>query len=378
MLTELARKFSRLNWGLLAVILALCAISVACIYSATYTSDSAELREAFCAQIFWIPIGLAAFFVMALVDYSTWLRAVAPMLIIVGILLIVVHFQPPVNGARNWIRLGPVGVQPSELAKIVYVLGMTLFLLKREEKIEQFSTFASVIGLTLIPMALILKQPDLGSAAVFLPMAFVMMYMAGVRLRYLLLPVFLGIVVIAYTYFGVYKRDWKIPGLKPYQVNRIKIFYDPNMDPKNAGWQINQSLLAIGSGGLTGKGWCQGTQNILGYLPKDSAHNDFIFSVIGEEFGFVGGSIIIIMHGIILVVCLRAASAARDQAGMLICCGITAMLFTHIFINTGMTMQVVPITGIPLPFISYGGTFLVVCMAAIGLVQSVWIHRRVY
>jgi rod shape determining protein RodA len=284
----------------------------------------------------------------------------------------------PINGATHWIHVGPLSLQPAELCKISYIFLAAAILLHREKELKNFSTFALTLAVALLPMALILKQPDLGSAAVFLPIAFVMMFVGGVRLRYLLVPLALGGLVVAYTYFGVYQRGWHIPGLREYQLNRIKTFYNPNLDPKGTGWTINQSLLAIGSGGFTGKGWCNGTQNVLGYLPKNIAYNDFIFSVIGEEEGFLGGAAIIVLEGIILLSCLRVAAAARDQTGVLMACGVAAMLFTHVFVNIGMTSQVVPITGIPLPFISYGGTFLVICLTAMGLVQSVWIHRRSY
>jgi len=135
----------------------------------------------------------------------------------------------------------------------------------------------------------------------------------------------LGVIVVAFMYFGVYQRDWKVPGLREYQLNRIKTFFDPNRDPKGAGWTINQSLLAIGSGGLVGKGWCNGTQNVLGYLPKNIAYNDFIFSVIGEEEGFVGGASLIVLEGIILLSCLRVAASARDQTGAAFRCHLSVM-----------------------------------------------------
>ncbi len=374
------QKLQTLDWPFLGILLVLCGASIAVIYSATYTSDTAEFRDAYRAQMYWVPIALAAFFFFALTDYNTWVRLSIPIFAIVFVLLIAVHFTRPVNGATNWLRFGPVGIQPAELCKLSFILLVSYLLLRlqEQEKIQNFSTFALIVFVTLVPMASILKQPDLGSASVFLPISFVMMFIAGVRLRYLMVPVLLAAFLVGYTYFGVHQRNWGVPGLKPYQLNRIKVFYNPNLDPKNAGWTINQSLLAIGSGGFRGKGWCNGTQNILGYLPKNIAYNDFIFSVIGEEEGFIGGAALIILEGIILLNCLRVAASSKDQTGSLIAAGITAMLFTHIFVNIGMTMQVVPITGIPLPFMSYGGTFLVICMAAMGLIQSIWIHRKIY
>lgn len=353
--------------------------SVAFIYSATYTNEVEEYRNSYRSQMYWIPIGLTGFFFFALIDYRIWIQW-APMIAGIALLGLILVHVPGIGylrfGARNWIHVGPISIQPSELAKLAYIFFLAWFLLDRGVKVKTFSTFMSVIGLMLVPVALILKQPDLGSASVFLPVSFVMMFVGGVRFRYLLLALMLGGGLVAFSYYGIYKNDMKIHGLKDYQLARIKMFYDPSLDPKGRGWQINQSLIAIGSGGPTGKGYLMGTQNVLGYLPKKTSYNDFIFSVIGEEWGFVGGATIICMEGLILLLCLRAGASSRDQGGCLIASGVMAMLFTHIFINIGMSIQVVPITGIPLPFISYGGTFLVVCMSCIGLVQSVWIHRK--
>ncbi len=373
------QKFLRIDWILFIVMMSLACASVAFIYSATYTNEVEEYRNSFRSQMYWIPIGLAGFFFFSMIDYRFWLQW-APLLGGIALLGLILVHVPGIGylrfGARNWIHIGPFSIQPAELAKMAYIIFLTWYLLGRGIKVKELSTFMSVIALMLVPVGLILKQPDLGSAAVFLPTSFVLMYVAGVRFRYLFLTMLLGGMVVAFSYFGVYKAGMKIPGLKEYQLARIKMFYDPSLDPKGRGWQINQSLIAIGSGGSTGKGYLKGTQNVLGYLPKKTSYNDFIFSVIGEEWGFVGGSCVIGLEGLMLLLCLRAGASARDQAGCLITCGVMAMLFTHIFVNIGMSIQVVPITGIPLPFISYGGTFLVVCMSCIGLVQSVWIHRK--
>jgi rod shape determining protein RodA len=164
--------------------------------------------------------------------------------------------------------------------------------------------------------------------------------------------------------------------MKSFQVDRIKSFFDPSLDPKNKSWQVDQSMIAIGSGGMHGKGWRGGTETMLGYLPKNTSYNDLIFPVVGEAFGFLGAAALIIGEGTVLLWCLWVAARARDKIGALVAVGVMTMLFTHIFVNIGMTIQLVPITGIPLPFVSYGGTFLVACLAAMGLVQSVWVHRK--
>ncbi len=447
-------KFLRMDWLLFALVVGLSAASVAIIYSATYTSDDPILRDASKSQLYWIPIAVCSYFILSLVDYKYWLKLALPFaLVMLTLLVLVLLIGEEVKGARSWFRFGPIGIQPAEFSKLAFILLLAKFLAWYPQKRMGgiFGGFGAMIGgglLTLIPATLILMQPDFGSGGVFFPTALVMMFLAGVGLLYIALPVgaiFLGVMV---AYHGLYLGDWHgrdyklneytqvkaeyptfrnkaeaiaagvipdprpeevvkaeqeakakaeraaqkekgsgtqtvtkepvfiLPFLKEYQVDRIKTFYNPNLDPKGAGWTINQSLIAIGSGGWSGMGYQQGTQNILGYLPKNVAYNDFIFSVIGEEWGFLGGSLVIGIEGLILFLCMRVAFFARDKAGTLIACGITTMLFTHIFVNIGMTIQVVPITGIPLPFVSYGGSFLVVCLAGIGLVQSVWIHRK--
>jgi rod shape determining protein RodA len=371
------KKLQRLDWFLLTLVLTLCVYSVMLIYSATYTNENPEFRMAYRLQMYWIVIGVAAFFVVALIDYNWLVRLALPIAgIALLLLLAVLIFGQYRNGAKSWIRIGPIGIQPAELTKLAFALTVTYFCVAYEDRIKSWKMFVGIVLLTLIPVGIILAQPDLGSAMVLFPMAGAVMYVAGVRKRYLMIPVILIAVVVSYTYWGVHLNGWTIKGLKPYQINRIKTFYDPSLDPQGAGWTINQSLIAVGSGGLRGKGYLQGTQNVLGFLPKDISYNDFIFSVACEEWGFLGGSFIVLLEGVIIVYCLFIASSARDTSGRLLATAIPAMLFTHLFVNVGMTIKVVPITGIPLPFISYGGTFLVVCLTGLGLVQSVWIHRR--
>jgi rod shape determining protein RodA len=246
----------------------------------------------------------------------------------------------------------------------------------RENQIEHFSTVLWAWLITGIPFILVLKQPALGTASVFFPVCFAMLFAAGVRWYYLVLPLAAVSCLTLTLYFWVHVWDRPIAFMKPFQLNRLKIFFDPSLDPKGSGWQIDQSLIALGSGGMDGKGWGQGTETMLGYLPKNTSYNDLIFPVVGEDFGFRGGAALIICEGTVLLWCLWVAARARDKIGALLAVGVMTMLFTHIFVNIGMTIHLVPITGIPLPFISYGGTFLVACLAAMGLVQSVWVHRK--
>jgi rod shape determining protein RodA len=175
-----------------------------------------------------------------------------------------------------------------------------------------------------------------------------------------------------------WKLKEKRTGRKSYQKERLMVFWDPDRDPLGTGWNYNQSLIAVGSGGLKGKGYLQGTQNQLGYLPSTVSRNDFLFAVIAEEKGFVGSACVVGLYAVILFSGLRIAANARDRLGMLLATGIVAMLFFHVFINVGMTIGLMPVTGLPLPLLSYGGSFVLASMTALGLLQNVWIHRRVY
>jgi rod shape determining protein RodA len=375
----LLRKLGGLavSFPLLLVVLALCVASYFAISSATYLNE--KLQDAPVSQVKYDIAGLIVFLVLALTPYQLFLRA-GPYLYAVGVVLLVAVFIPHIGrkayNAYSWIKVGPVGFEPTEFAKIAYILFLAWFLQVRERKIENFSTVVMAWAFTAVPFLLILKQPALGSASVFFPVCFCMLFAAGARLRYIVLPLLAVAGLITLTYYWVHVWNKPVPGLKGFQEKRVQIFFDPKLDPKGAGWQSTQSGIAIGSGGMHGKGWRQGTQTVLGYLPRNTSYNDLIFSVLGEEFGFLGGAAIITGEGLVLLWCVWVAARARDKVGSLLAVGVMTMLFTHVFVNIGMTIQVVPITGIPLPFISYGGTFVIACLAAVGLVQSVWVHRK--
>jgi rod shape determining protein RodA len=224
------------------------------------------------------------------------------------------------------------------------------------------------LALVAVPFLLILVEPDLGSALVLAPVALVMLWVAGARGKHLLWVVALGLVLSPLAWWH----------LKPYQRQRLTVFLNPARDPLGAGWNLNQSLIAVGSGGPTGKGYLQGTQNLLGYLPRTVTPNDFLFSVIAEEQGFVGSLGVVGLYAVLLWRGWRIAAEARDRLGMLLATGIITMLFVHVFVNVGMTIGLMPVTGVPLPLLSYGGSFVLVTMTALGLLQNVWIHRRNY
>lgn len=362
---------------LVIVVGALCVVSYFAISSATYLND--RLADAPMSQLKYDFVGLIIFVAMALTPYKIFLRA-GPYLYAAGVVLLIAVFVPGlrhrVYNAYSWIKVGPIQFEPTEFAKIAFILFLAWFLHIRERKIESFATVLMAWGFTLVPFALILKQPALGSASVFFPVCFAMLFAAGARLRYIVLPLLAVVGVVALTYYWVQVWHKPIPGLKPFQEARVQNFFEPSHDRRGTGWQADQSVIAIGSGGPYGKGYGQGTETALGYLPRTTSYNDLIFSVVGEIGGFRIASALICCEGAVLVWCIWVAARAREKVGALLAVGVMAMLFTHDFVNIGMTMQVVPITGIPLPFVSYGGTFVIACLAAMGLVQSVWVHRK--
>ena len=375
----LFRKLGQVGWSfpIILALGALCVASVFAITSATYNNDA--LKNAPVQQVYFIVAGFIIFFVAALTPYQALIR-ISPILYAIGIFLLIACFIPGLGkrtyGAHSWVRLGPIGFEPAEFVKLAYILAMAWFLRVRENQIQSAYTVLMALVITAVPFLLIKQQPALGTALVFYPVCFAMLFVAGTRVRYLLILLAPVMCVTLLAYYWVHVWDKPVPFMKPFQVDRIKSFFDPSLDPKNKSWQVDQAMIAIGSGGLNGKGWRKGVETELGYLPKNTSYNDLIFPVVAEDFGFLGAAALIIGEGTVLLWCWWVAVSARDKIGALLAVGVMMMLFTHIFVNVGMTIQLVPITGIPLPFVSYGGTFLVACLAAMGLVQSVWVHRK--
>ena len=361
----LYKKFRGLNRPLLLLMLTLSLFGVYAIYSATYWHEHTTF---WISQIRWLLICLPVFFAISFVDYH-WVRLGAIPLYLFSVLLLVLVFfiGTKVSGARSWLNLGFGSFQPSQLAIFAGVLLFAVFL-DKYSGIHPALRILVCLGITAVPCLLILIQPYLGGTLVWLPVLFVMLYIAGVLKRYLIVLLLLGLAFIPLVVNF---------GLKPYQRDRILTFLDPSRDPLDSGWNINQSLNAIGSAGIWGKGFkAPNTLNALGYIPKTISHTDFVFTVFGEQHGFVGAALLISAFIALLLIGLKIAANARDQLGRLIGVGIVMLLFTHIFMNIGMTVAVTPITGLPLPLVSYGGTFLLIIMACFGLLQSIWIHRK--
>ncbi len=373
------RKLIQISWSfpIILTLLALCVVSFFAITSAT--SNNELIRNHPTTQLIYAIVGLVLYLVLAFMPYR-WLVDISPPLYAVGVCLLIACYIPHLgsagHGAKSWIKLGPVRFEPAEFVKLAYILAMAWFLRIRENSIQQFSTVLLAWIFTAIPFVLVLKQPALGTASVFFPVCFAMLWAAGARPHHLIIPLALVGSVIVLSYYWVHVWDKPVPFLKPFQQDRIKVFFDPSSDRRDKGYQADQATIALGSGGMDGQGWRRGVETELGYLPKGAVDNDMIFPVVGEDFGFRGAAALIIAEGTVLLWCWWVAASARDKIGALVAVGVMTMLFTHLFVNVGMTIQLVPITGIPLPFVSYGGTFLVVCLAAMGLVQSVWVHRQ--
>lgn len=360
---ELKERWLRLDWMVLLPAFLLLIISILFIYSAAYQREELNLQSLYRQQMLWVGVGAVVMLAAALVRGS-FLEALCWPLYAGGLVLLamVFVFGEEISGARRWLKLG-ILIQPSEFAKITTIVALAVFLSRRSAR--RGATILGAAAVTGIPFLMIASQPDLGSAAVLLPVVMSMLFVAGLPLRVLGLLLILGIVSMP--------LGWHL--LRPYQKERILVHLDPSRDPYGSGYNKMQSEIAIGSGGLTGKGYLKGTQNALGYLPRKVAPTDFIFSVIAEETGFVGCCGLLALFSWVLAGFLRAVYAARDRFGRLLVTGLMAMFFTHVFVNIGMTAGILPIKGLPLPLVSYGGSFMIATMAAIGLVQGVYSQR---
>jgi rod shape determining protein RodA len=385
-------------WTPLAI-LALSLIGVAFIYSAQFSTPLNNWVN----QIVWLVAGGAVYLGVSLIDYRIWL-SVWHWFYLACILLLVLVLLPGVGeeryGAQRWLDFRFFALQPSEPAKAAVLFATASVLIRaRLGSINQsLGTLGKLALAAGVPMLLILLQPDLKSAIVLPPMVFSMLYVSRLSARFFAgaLGAFLVLVsivtwdTISYVNYmkannldfmndkGSYQETSWVP-FKDYQRNRILTFAAPDIiDPSGMkdAWNLNQSLISVGSGGLTGKGWTEGTQAQLGYLPRAVAHNDFIFSVIAEEKGFLGSLTVLGLFGIVLFNGIRIAGLARDRFGTLLAVGVTVLFAVHVFVNIAMTIGLVPITGIPLPFISYGGSFVLSCCLLQGLVQSVYRFRK--
>jgi rod shape determining protein RodA len=364
-----AAPWRHLDVSLIAAILGLASLGLVMVYSAT----EHRLRQAgidphfyLKKQALWIAIGVVAMALVASVDYRR-LREFAPLLYGAAVFVLVAVLSPlgsKTKGAQAWFQMGPFKFEPGEWAKIVLILCVASYGASHRGELTGRHIFV-VLALAAIPMALIELQPDLGTNLVFLAILMAVLLVAGARPRHIATLTVVGIVAsVAVLQLGF---------LKQYQVDRLTAFLHPTGDVRGTTYNLHQGVNAISAGGLTGKGLFKGTQTNLGFVPEQ--HTDFIFTVVGEELGFVGALTLLALFAIVVWRTWRTASLARDLFGTLLCVGVLAMLVFQIFENVGMTMGIMPITGIPLPFMSYGGSATIASFVGIGLVLNVHMRR---
>lgn len=432
------RKKSVLTVDLTIIIatLALIIIGVLFIYSSGITSAGIIYSKEYVRQIIWAGSGLVLMFLFAFIDYTRF-KAFSPFIYAFFILLLIITllFGTVVNGARSWLGILDFGIQPSEFMKIASILLLSAYYVNVGKRVDSIPQFIIGAGIMLIPVVLILMQPDMGTALVYIPIFLIVSFIAGVKIRYIFFILLTGFVavflatfpfipgflypnrelffleliaerrfllysmlvlgVIAFTAFlgsRIFKKSYfywiyyatssLLLGtigavgarliLQDHQIMRLIIFLNPEVDPQGAGWNIIQSMTAVGSGGFTGKGFLQGTQSHYQYLPQQST--DFIFSIIAEEWGFLGVLFVFVVMTFILIRAILIILRTGDKFGIYVGSGIIGMLFFHFVVNIGMAVGIMPITGIPLFFLSYGGSSLWTGMIGIGIILS--IHRK--
>ncbi len=425
------RKITEFDYLLFLTVLSLSFIGILFIYSSGVNSAGVLVSKEYKKQIIWVCTGILFIFLSGFYDYRR-IKDLTPLIYIIGMLLLVYtsFFGATRHNARSWLGSREIGVQPSEFIKIVFIVFLSYYLDKSKNE-NPLKRFIKATLIMLIPVGLILLQPDLGTASVYIPVFFVMCFIAGIPLKFLayvfcfsiltviftLMPLWEEVIlkqpfimskivknsqvaVIIFFSLGVctvlamignliLKRKYyywlayifsvvtisfagSILGkrvLKPYQMMRLIIFLNPEVDPYASGWNIIQSITAIGSGGLSGRGFLMGTQSHYRYLPEQST--DFIFGILSEEWGFLGGLLVFALYGLLFLRLFLSIKRCEDLFGKLIISGILTMFFFHFMVNVGMVMGIMPITGIPLPFLSYGGSSLWTAMIAIGVVVGI-------
>ena len=396
------QRQSRVEWLQLLALAGLMLAGVLFIYSATHARASDPMpwhKELFIRQMFWCFAGLGLGVVMCLVDYRSLSRWSMVGYWIVIVLLVVVLIPSPFTtlrgGARRWFDLKVFLLQPSEFAKLAFIFAFGNFLSRPVEELRAPGIFFKALGLIALPFLLIMKEPDLGSALIFIPTGLMMMLVAGVPRRFLARSIAIVGVLAALFLVDILLAPpgwWQLK-LEDYQRHRLLVYFGKDFAPPNASpeekvraqrlqleksYQGRQALISVGSGGWTGKGWCNGDQTSLGFLPPGAAHTDFIFSVIAEEKGFMGSVIVIALYSVVLFTGIRIAGQARDRLGKLLAVGVVTLLFSHVFINIGMNIRLMPVTGVPLPLLSYGGSSVLCSLIAIGILQNVNLYRRSY
>jgi rod shape determining protein RodA len=363
------RLLTNFDWLLFGLVILISIIGIVTIYSATRPAIETGVHPNFyLKQILWLVISIIALFIVVFFDYI-WLHRFSFILYGCGILLLIIVLiaGKTAMGAQRWLNLGFMSFQPSEMFKIVFIIALSAYLTNRGEAQLKSIPVKSLIFFLAIPVLLIIKQPDLGTAVLIMLLFVILLLSKGLSRKIVVMALVIGL--ISAPFMG--HVGWN--SLKDYQKNRIIAFLEPDIDPSGIGYHINQSKITVGSGGLTGKGYLKGTQGALRFLPEK--HTDFIFSVFAEEWGFLGSILLVGIYLILFLRGLNTALLAKDEFGRLVATGITAMFFIYFLVNIGMTLGMMPVVGVPMPFMSYGGTALLSNFIAAGILINIRTRR---
>lgn len=398
----------RIDLPVLTASLGLALMGLVSIYSATF---DAKMSELFFKQLAATGIGAVAMITAAVMPLRTLQRISLPAYFLaVLMLMIVLLIGKQVSGSTSWYQIGPFSLQPAEFAKIATVLALAVYLSRGDVDLSRPKNLLITSSIVLVPVALIVRQPDMGTALVFFGMLLPVLYWGGAPLFMIVslvgpgvvaitalmgaTPFFVSVLILGILLWVTQRNTIHAAvvfsmlvllgisvqslhsKLRPYQQKRIETFLDPSADPLGAGYNVLQSKIAIGSGGMFGKGYLQGTQTQLNFIPAQ--WTDFIFCVPGEEFGFLGASVILVLFSLLLYGGVRIASSVKNSFASLTAIGLTGILATHMFMNIGMAMGLMPVVGIPLPFLSYGGSALVANMLMAGVLLNLYAHRKEY
>jgi rod shape determining protein RodA len=361
------RLIKHFDWGLAACAVLLAGLSVYAIYSATFASLEGWKRGLYLRQATWAGLGLGAMLVVCCVHYRNFARFAYVIYALTGLALLIVAVAGKESlGAQRWLRLGPLTLQPSEVAKLALILFLARYFDDRKDELSPRPAWAVPGLLAAAPALLVLKQPDLGTALLLLLLAGALFHLAGLRARSLAAAAAVGLAAAPVL--------WQV--LKEYQRQRIRVFFDPSLDPLGVGYHIAQSKIAIGSGGLLGKGFLGATQSQLHFLPEN--HTDFIFAVLAEQWGFVGSLVLVALYAGLFARALRVVREARDFLAMVLAYGVFSMLALQVVVNLGMVLGILPVVGLPLPLVSYGGSSMVVTLVAVGVLLNIRMRRFMY
>ncbi len=362
------RLIRNFDWITFSVIIAISCIGILTIFSATRQPGDAPQATFYIKQVVWLLISICALIVIVSFDYI-WLSRIAPVLYITGVLLLVFVLISGRTGmgAQRWIGIGFFSFQPSEFFKLIFIVMLAGYYSLRRELLDTFALLRVFLIIVLLPFVLLFKQPDLGTAVVIILLFISISLAHGLQKKLLITLLIIGMVSLPF----IGNILWT--GLKDYQKNRIIAFIDPQADPSGIGYHINQSKIAIGSGEFAGKGFLKGTQGPFRFLPEK--HTDFIFAVYAEERGFLGSLFLLFLYFVLILRGLDTARKAKDDFGRFLALGITFMFSIYFFVNVGMTLGIMPVVGIPLPFMSYGGTALLSNFISAGVLINVRTRR---